>query len=509
MDSQIKEILSDLYDLEPGLREHEQQLITIIRAIVASKPNPVIDQSFVKSLRDQLVPVTGHGFADIKVENNKINFMKKFNFALGGLMVCLLLVAGAVYYTKNGNGLKLAYDNNPKIIQAGENAFGKLSDVSEVNTQATGIGGGMGGSLATTSEIDNSRPQSGGGGGGVGIDKMIAPFPPYDYQTYRYVYKGEELDLSEAKREVLKRLKGDAVSVDLGNLLGSLNLGLVDLGKFSNLRLQSASFIQPGAKGYNIYVSVDESNISINGMWPQPLTMESDQSKLCIDGPGCGYNPVKLSEIPADEELISIANSFVAEYAIPVQAYGTPEVQNDWRIYYEAAQDKNNYYLPEVLNVVYPLMINGQFVYDEGGNKTGLNVGVNVRNKKVTSVWDLSLQNYQSSMYDSETDSARILKIAEKGGMYGYVDPNAKTVVDIELGTPKLEFVKMWNYKNFQSEELLIPSLIFPITNQPESSPNYYYRKSVVVPLIKEILDRDTNGGVMPLERSVSEPAAQ
>jgi hypothetical protein len=160
-----------------------------------------------------------------------------------------------------------------------------------------------------------------------------------------------------------------------------------------------------------------------------------------------------------------------------------------------------DYWLPDMLNVVYPLMIENQAVYDEGGNPSGLNVGINVRNKQVVSVWDLSVQNYQSSQYDAETDLNRIMKVAEQGGVYGYVDiTQGGRVVEIELAEPTIQYVKMWNYKNNQSEELLIPSLVFPIKEQPAGD-QYFYRKSVVVPLVKEILDRNNNPvKILPLE---------
>ncbi|MGE5297953.1 MAG: hypothetical protein ACM3KM_02220, partial [Acidobacteriaceae bacterium] len=270
--------------------------------------------------------------------------------------------------------------------------------------------------------------------------------------------------------------------------VSQLSFNLVNLGSFGNLRLQSMNLAEPGDDGYNIYVNADESSVSINGAWPK-LMYDCSANIACP-----GSQPVKIENIPSDEEVISIANSFLSDHGISKDLYGEPVVQNDWRIMYD--RNPAGAYVPETITVVYPLQIQDQTLYDEGGNKSGLNVSINVRNKKVISVYDLAVPNFQSSQYDAETDSAKLLKIAEKGGMYGYVQPNAKKFVDIELGTPKIELVRMWNYKNNQSEELLIPSLIFPITKLPDSDP-YFYRNSVTVPLIKEILDKDNGNPII------------
>ena len=178
-------------------------------------------------------------------------------------------------------------------------------------------------------------------------------------------------------------------------------------------------------------------------------------------------------------------------------------MQADWKIYYELSKKQGYDYLPEMINVIYPLKINDEVVLDESGNKTGLTAGVDIRNKRVSGVWELSAQNYQASMYDAVTDSQKIMEIAERGGIYGYYGPECATppsapdgrevpqnstckIVEIELGTPDIQLVKMWSYKNNESQELLIPSLVFPVLNAPQEMA---YKKAVIVSLIKEILD--------------------
>ncbi len=505
MDRNIQKILEDLYTIEPELKKDELKLIQVISKLVSAKPNPQLDPAFVARLKQQLIkPYQAQVSEDesrwsILSIINTIT-MKKVNYAIGLVVVVLVAVAGAVYLDGAQKQNKVSYNGGLKITAVAEQAFGDLDKVSEAS--ATGQGGGNNSAAPLAADTSRSSAETLSIAPGTGMGGDAKMFAPYEYNVYRYVYKGDDLILEEPKLEVLKRLKGEEISGDIGGLMGSLNFGLVDIGSFSNLRLQSANFAQPGVDGYNIYVSVDEGMISINGAWPQ-YPMETMSS---IKAP---YEMPRITEdqIPDDNELIAIANQFVNDHQIPTQAYGMPEVQNDWRRMYELASDKSIFYFPDMMNVVYPLKINDQFVYDESGNKTGLNLGISLRNKKVVSVYDLSVQSYQSSMYDAETDVSRIIKVAERGGVYGYLptDSNAK-IVDVELGAPKLEFVKMWNYVNNKSEELLIPSLIFPVLDAPTNE--QYFRKSVVVPLIKEILNRgDEQFRIMPMGSEGSAPA--
>src|SRR3989338_9134545 len=188
--------------------------------------------------------------------------------------------------------------------------------------------------------------------------------PPPDYVVYRYVYKGEELKLEEAKREVLKRQGADADYLD--GLLDNLGMGLANLRSFGNLKVQSVSFNEQGNQGYSVYVDSQRGSISISRYW-DPVAMGvgfSDQ--LCEEkGSSClpqpVYRPITIDEMPDDEILKTLAKDFVNEHNIPVDVYGEPEVLNQWRDYYERETDKSRIYIPETASVVFPLMIKNNF----------------------------------------------------------------------------------------------------------------------------------------------------
>jgi hypothetical protein len=505
MEKHIQQILNDIYQFEPSLKSREQELVGIIQEILMLKPETKFDESFRQQLRARLMNRIAHTEPKRSWFDAIINAtnMKRLNYGLGVIAVLAILVASTVYINdQNGNNISF-FSPGVKITKAGEHAFGELNNVST----AAGRGGqGGGGNTALSSDAGTQAPAAGSAesriapGFGGGSADIYVP------TNYKYIYKGEPVNLTQTKFEVLKKQKGDNFSMQ--GLINSLNLGLINLNSFGNAKLQNATFMQDGPDGYYITVDTLNGSISLSGAWPQPLAVDSshacakDSDALRAE---CSvpYNPIKITDIPADEELISIANQFVSQHNISLAAYGAPEVMDDFRQQYELAKDKSLVYLPDMVNVVYPLMLDGQAVYDESGNKSGLMIGVNIRNKKVVSVWDLSIHNYQSSEYDAETNSDRIMRLVSQGGLYGYVDPNAQKTVEIELGEPRIEFVKMWNYSNNMSEELLVPSLIFPVLEQPQGEP-YFYRKAVVIPLIKQILDRYPDAGgpirILPLE---------
>jgi len=357
--------------------------------------------------------------------------------------------------------------SGPRITPAGDNAFGSLQ-----NIQSGGRGGGGGGSESVAMGM-------GGSGGGApsptdADSRLIAP----EAVTYKYVYRGEELSITEERQNVLKRLKDDSNS-DLGNFINRITLGLLDLNSFSNTKLQSFSFFEDLNRGYNINVSLTEGTVNINEYWPK--------------WQGDYQNPpqLQIGQIPPDEQIIAAADAFIAQHGIPREVYGEPFVNNDWRLYYERTPDKTQYYIPNTMSVVYPLVINGQTVYDESGNKNGMVVAVRVPDNVVSGVWELTTQNYQSSAYAAETSVERILGLAEKGGFrnYYYADAGSREV-EVELGTPTVSMVKLWKYDGGMGEELLVPSLIFPVTKEPADAP-YWYRKAVIVPLVKDILDNE------------------
>jgi hypothetical protein len=202
---------------------------------------------------------------------------------------------------------------------------------------------------------------------------------------------------------------------------------------------------------------------------------------------------LEISDVPGDEKLIEMANNFIKEHGINLSMYGDPEVEHSWKTNLVGLSEGRKANVPERISVIYPLVINNYYVYDQWGNKFGLRVDVNIRVMKVSSAYNLTSQNYEKSVYEAEMDFAEILKVAEKGGISTMRFPSNGKTVDVEIGTPTLVYMKTWNIQSTETNELLVPAFLFPITKQPEEGT--MYQNNIIVPLAKEILLEKENHG--------------
>ena len=495
MNSNLKSILTELYEIDPGLREHEQELIPVLEKLIAHKPDVTPDPAFVEKLRmmlrEKASKKTSSTHSQFSIFNFPFPLMPNLSYTVAGALVGVLITGPVVYSlvrtqqtlpaTEGGESTALFSYN---VSNAGNEAFGDLSQMN-VNLDAYGRGGGgMGG----------DRPQSGGGGGNVAMDatmapeiardgdaKMIAP----DFINYNLVFNGELPALTAEQVEILKRQKGIS-SPQIGSILNTFNTGLIDLDSFDNAKVDSMNFYQDAPFGYMFYVNFREGSIALNSNWEKWPHPEMN----CRDEACYRRYRININDVPADETLIGIANDFVEEHGFDLSQYGEPEVDNTWRINYESSPDKAQFYIPESARVVYPLLVEGKPVYEEGGAKVGISVSVHVREKKVSDVWGIMDQKYLKSSYDAVTDEAQVRSFLETfGDMNTSWMPEGTTqrTVDITLGTPEIGYMKMYTYENTISDELIVPALIFPVENVPQGE--YFYRTSVTVPLAKDLLD--------------------
>jgi hypothetical protein len=330
----------------------------------------------------------------------------------------------------------------------------------------------------------------GGGGGSAGLavtepaadDKMMAPgsIMPYPgpITEYVYVYKGDDLDLSAISDAVYRKNGG----LDLGNLgrdLTRSDLGAVDLGNFNGLNVQTFSVKQSDKNGYSVYVDAENGQISINGnegLW----------------GYSTGeYVPLTESEVMSNPDLISTADKFLTDYGVDTTGFGSPVV-DDRSLVYALTQPADLRYLPEVMSVTYPLMLEGQPAYTSDGSAFGIYVSINMRNKMVTGVSLNLASSYDKSSYELERDAATILKLASHGGIYYYPMEGATDTIEIELGTPEVILINHYTYNGSTSESLFIPALSFPIIKNDDTYP--VYSNNVVIPLVKSVIENVDQG---------------
>jgi len=491
MKDKITIILSDLYIIDPSLRQYETKLIKIINKLLESRPDTKFDTKFVKKLRAELLTNAVKLKKEISPINTpfwpilNLNFMKKYSFAAFSLIIVALLATSTYFYFGRSKNIDLAF-GNLKIEESSQAAFGSLAS-SEDQIAATGD---------TTFKGSNAAAIGRGGGGGGGAPSERG-MPTPNFLTYSYTYIGDEFSVSQEKMSVYKKIKQLVGDKSISSFLNKFKLDLLDLNNFSSLNLSNLNLLEDKEFGYGIYINLDEGLVSVNqnwNKWPRPETQCSqirnpEENQKCFED-----NRIKIEDMSADEELIAIAQKFLTDRGISLDNYGQPTVQDVWRKSYELSEDKANYYIPESLPIIFPLVVNGQTVFDQSGFPAGLNVEINIRYKKVAGIYALSALKYASSDYEVETDSQEIINLAERGGIFNYGGyPGEEKEVEINLGTPILSLMMYYkyDYATGQNVELLVPAYLFPILNQPADY--YFYKKYVVVPIEKTIFNEWKN----------------
>ncbi len=462
------------------------------------------DKQFASLFRDELsetVQSRGVLIESQASAGNSKNFKQPLTFF--GFMNKLIIPLVAVAVLASGTGYWFASKNDPALLGVGdsqllsgkyavtevdENSFGELNKINIINEGGRGAGGGTNAlAQADTAQTPNQSAAEN--------EKLIAPGETYPCEgdcggaiSYKFKYVGKSLETPADTQAVLKRSKPEQPASLISRLIRMFSFGLIDLSKFQNARMQSVSFMEDAKYGLNANIDLNVGTINMYQNWEK-----WPQYPYGCFGYSCGNTPrLEPKDIPSDDELIGISKQFMTDYKISGEGYSEPYIQDysNWRILYEQAEDKSSVYLPEQVNVIYPLILEGQIVYDESGAKSGLNITIDIRSKRVSGLYGLDTKQFQKSNYKGETDTKRILDIAERGGYRNYSYEYPGKVVTLELGTPKIEMVRMWYTQNYnqQGEELYLPALIFPITNADKTN---YWRKNVIVPLVRDILDNE------------------
>lgn len=505
-------ILEDLYSWNPKLKNKESEIIKLIELMANAKPDTKFDENFAEALKKDLLSHrilldSDDGLKENNFLFNLKNMNKKIYLVTGAMAVGVIAILAVVLNNVPNNQLSFVDNNQDQFVKAGPKAFGSLAMLS------SGVAGGANQSQElsavssrTTASTGAVAPTLATGMGGGGSDmamssKMIAPM-----MSFTYVYKGDPIELTENTGTVYRRLKGDGnLSNNLDSLINTKSFGPLNLGSFSNLQTSYLSLQEEKRLGMSINIDFREENIYIGQNWTQ---WRSDRDNCGSDQACWDSYRVKINDIPEDSVVLSKATNFLNEKGINLSHYGEAKIDNNWRINYEASTDKTNYYIPEEVSAVYPLVVDGQTVYDQSGNLDGLRVSYNLIQKAVSGVSNLTSYRYETSDYELETDSTKVVSLAEKGG-YGsgiYYYSETQDKVTLELGTPTKSLIRFNRYANNVNEELLIPALIFPVTNAPE---NYYGSRFITVPLAKQMITELTDssngnsgdGIIMPMVR--------
>lgn len=471
----IDEILRDLDDAK---------MKPLVEALLSLQPHVQMDEAFRNRLRWELL-ASASTFPAVKISfAGLFASWGKLAYAGAGALAAILVFIGITY----GPSLFVGGNfNNVEVVRIGERAFGDL---------ATQAGGGMGGSAmkgggesAPTPEGDiavrSVAPVLGmGGGGGGGIVDMPSSliYPAPEVPRIDFVYSGTLPEIG-ATVDVLRRVKPAGATGGFTNTLRRFAMGLLDLDEFSDANVESFSLAKDEPFGYTVYVNPLEGTVSISQNWRRWPQM--------MDGPGVMEGTVAM---PTESDLVTIANAFLDEYDIARDEYGAPVVQTNWGVTVPLEKATMPTYIQEI-SIVYPYLVDGEPTYDEGGNPFGLYVGVNVRERRVSNVSGLMTRRYESSSYAAEGDIEKLLGYAESR----YWAPEGARTVVVEVGAPTPGYMNSWTWNGTEGYEVVVPALIFPVP-QNLAIPNMYFPRNLVVPLAKDIIDRNGGGPVRILQ---------
>lgn len=466
----LQSILEDLYALDPSFREHEKELTLLLSELIRNKPDVELDERFVRELRANLLRESTQETtvqSSISSFISQLFFMKKMLIPVGGLVAVLAL--GSVIYLNNP--ARLAFTDETTSLVA----------LPQYTTLENGAFGDLGLGAAGAQNPTRSATQPGGGFGGdaaaIGMGssesaKMIMPA-----MMYRYRYVGDQLPVPESALTVYRRVKGLSGGDSVLRSIQGVGKDLFNIGSLTNAQVQSLIINQNVQNGYMTTFDFADGRISVNpnNTWYGEVRE---------------YQPLTFGEVPADNVVIGLANSFLKNYGIDSSKYGAPVVDNRWREGYAAAEKEGQTpWVPDAVTVTYPVLVDGEMIYEIGGEPYGLRVNVDVRRSKVQSIWNLTSERYERSEYNTEQDTARILTVAENGGMYGGWYYDEKNTTELTLGTPSIVYIIQYRYDQAKntSEELFVPAYRFPVTNAPTDQA--YMSRYVDVPLVKNILD--------------------
>jgi len=515
MEGRINNILKDLYFLDPEFKQYEKELVPLIREFIHAKPDTAFDIAWARELRSQLMTRRGQTVEKKGIFGLLTPYMSMVSYKYGAAIAVVAIVVAVGAYTltnKKNTSVELAFV--PEVQSVGKNAFGSLvssdgkgaampeADTQNAPFEADALSAPSDEGVVNTKASSSTMvPAVGYGGGGMVSDRMIAPVP----YTVSYKYGGEQFELNEDEVQVLRRTHNSSSGGSLIKALSGFDFGLLDFGSFSGAQMQNISFTENRDFGYTVNISFIDGSVSINENWEKWNHPEQNcRDQKCYDS-----LRLTIGDVPSDEHLIAVAQSFLTDHGIALDAYGEPTVDNQWRQWYDQTEDKSQYYVPETLSVRYPLMIQGQPVFEQGGSPVGIYVSVNIRFDRVNGAWGMMSQQYESSNYPAVTDVAEVIALAERGGLYGpvyyYDNPSEQKTVAVLLGTPKRVLAKVWNYQNGAQSELLVPALQFSVIDRSGET-GYMIQDSIIIPLARELLD-ERAGPPIGILRDVPEPA--
>lgn len=479
MKQDIQAIIEDVLAAAPELKGKEATVRRVVEKLLAARPGAEIGAAFMAQLRDRLTAeIAASAKARSPHASGQLFSLSRLGLAGGAFLGLAVVMTLAV--TSRRPAAPAADTQTPQVAvgqvrKVEAEAFGSLAAASADGTLALARdASATKGEAAGNSAAAPAPAGLGGGGYAQGSTPTVIGMPaPPDYQQTRHEYRYDgELPIPLDSVEVLMAERDTAAAASLGRL-ASVNLGLIDLGRFSSPQMQAFTVAEERDYGYAVSVSPSEGTAYISKNWQRwPQT----------DG-----SPT-VAEMPDDNEIIAVAQVFFQDYGLDLSGYGNPQVDRAWKIdALRARAAGGEYWTPSYVTVRYPLLVRGLAVYNESGQAQGISVTVDVRLKKVTDAGPISLHNYLASAYAAADDMTAVRAAIAAGGLNRW-QPEGARVLTHELAAPARAYLAVWKYRDGIGEQILVPALAFENKDyESQAAAGEWTQERVVVPLAKDL----------------------
>lgn len=430
MDKKLSKLLDELYQLDPSLKVHDSLLRSVLSEVLASRPEATMDPEFYRDLRETLLSRVQEMKASTeeRFTTPRFSLFPRMAYAFGGLAV----VTG-IAVLANG----VLPQSGILVKRVGPEAYGTLS-------------------------YSNAAGEKGGLGGGGAVDSMI--WLPDERINYEFNYTGEALTGFDSV-DVLKRDETSNV-FDV-----KVDTDAFNVSHFGAMEAAYTNLVPVDGEGYSLNFDPNGQLFSFNEV--HPYSPECPWGS-CSD---LDTSPLKSSELPSDESLIAVSESFFNDIDLDRTLLGEPYVNE----YFIGENSEVDY----MLTVTYPLEIEGKPVYMTWGGRSGVTVSIDAHRMKVTNAnWIYASKTFSSSSYEGIA-ADEIVSLAQKGGVSSSQWDDPTKTVTLDLGTPTLIYSEIQNYTEYGTyNDLYAPAYLFPIVNDTE---DVYYGDWIVVPLAKDL----------------------
>lgn len=457
MEKNIKKIIRELYEIDPTLRVHEKELKAIVKELLALRPESGFSEETMERIKREIL-ARATSFSPEKTEKNMYDW-RRFSVRrtlVGGAVV---FAAFGLVFVLSGSmlGTRVPFfgDESKEVSVRGDRAFGDILFPESVSrAEKSGIAQGDGAAVAEVFGL-------GGGAGGGMVPPQTFPYPEKRVELF---YDGGPISIPQ-NMKVFRKVSASPREGGISDILEAIGEGAIDTGAFENVSLNSLSFRENRPYGYYVDIIPGQGTVSVSknwDTWPRPEN-------------GSASVPLRSSDLPEEEEAIAEANLFLEKYGVSTERYGYPEMGNEWRNAGIFSGTERIEYVPDSVNVVYPLILEGMFVYDESGGKMGISVSIDVRTRRAAGAWGINAGRFESSNYPVETDAEKIIAYAERGGRFGMFGNGP-----LALGTPEFSYTIL-RPQSPEESEFYVPALAFPVAG----SGNGFSENRVIVPLVQ------------------------